>query len=245
MTAQHLRDAPSDHGDEPRELGRGWRGGGDEVRAAGAIGRKDTVGYERMEMHVEIDRTPEALNRGDGAGLAGNDAVAARPAAVEAPERTDVNREDGAAERVVPREHVAQPKREAQHPLSDRHGRQYVIDEVGGALGHAAATAARAHGARLARERHEPLGVAGVAAKAGEASGPHATSEELVELTLDERRHAAGGCGGSEERGEVRAHDAMEHRVLGAVGVPRHADGRFRCHPLPLSRPRAARNAYK
>jgi hypothetical protein len=27
--------------------------------------------------------------------------------------------------------------------------------------------------------------------------------------------------------------------------VPRHADGRFRCHSLALSRPRATRDAYK
>lgn len=66
VTFEKPRNAPGDHGDEPRELGRGRRRGDNEARAAGAIGREDAVEYERMEMDVQIDRASEAQNRGDG-----------------------------------------------------------------------------------------------------------------------------------------------------------------------------------
>jgi len=48
--------------------------------------------------------------------------------------------------------------------------------------------------------------VAGVAAKAGEASGPYATRKELAEFTLDERGDTAAFFGGPQEGREIRPH---------------------------------------
>lgn len=84
-------------------------------------------------------------------------------------ERAHVHGEHLPAERMIPGEHVAQSKRKAQHPLPDGHGGEHVVDEVRSALRHAAAPATRTHPARFARKRYEPLGMAGVAAKAREA----------------------------------------------------------------------------
>jgi len=186
-----------------------------------------------MEVDVQIEGAPEALDRRHGARLPGGDALAAGAAPIERAERADVEGEDLAAERVIPSEHVAQAKRQAQDPLPDRDGGEHVLDEMGGALGHATPAAARADRTRLARERHEPLGVAGVAVEAGEAVRPDAAGEELAELALDERRDAAAGLGRPQERREVRAYDPMQHGVLGSAR-PIGADaggGRDRRHP--------------
>ena len=59
------------------------------------------------------------------------------------------------------------------------------------------------------------------ALKSREAPCPNAASQELTELPLDERRHAAGTLGAREKRREMRAHDAVEDGVLGGAGAIR------------------------
>jgi hypothetical protein len=66
-------------------------------------------------------------------------------------------------------------------------GREDVLDEMGGALGHAPAAAARAETAALAAERHEPLERAVGTPHPREAVRQHAAAEELSELAHDER----------------------------------------------------------
>jgi len=144
------------------------------------------------------------------------------------PRSARVHGEDGAPQRVIPRELVAQAMRQRQHPLADRHGTQDRIDEVCGAFGHAAAPATGTH-PTFARKRDQALGVARVASKASEAPGPDAACNEVAELPLDEGRQAvaAGALGGGAEKGgEMLAHDLVEHGVLGEptsilrVGAP-------------------------
>ena len=68
-----------------------------------------------------------------------------------------------------------------------------------------------------------------VAAETGEASGPNAARDEVAELALDKCRQAvATGAfgGGTEEGGQVLAHDAVEHGMLGVA----RAVGAHRCH---------------
>jgi hypothetical protein len=86
---------------------------------------------------------------------------------------------------------------------------------------HPSPAAARTDRARFTRERHEALRLACVAAEAGEPSGPDTASQELPELALDERRHAAGTLCGPKKRGEMLAHDAVQNRVLGGSGAIR------------------------
>lgn len=61
---------------------------------------------------------------------------------VEAEQRTRVDREHGAAERVIPRKSIAKLEGKAQHPLPNRGTREYVVVEVRGTLGHPSAAAA-------------------------------------------------------------------------------------------------------
>jgi hypothetical protein len=112
---------------------------------------------------------------------------------------------------------VTQSKRQAQHPLPDRHSREDVAHEMRRALGHPTPATIGTHRTRLARERHETFRVARVAAKAREASGPHSARSELSEFTLDEGWHAAGLLRGTQEGGEVRTHHLMQDRVLGGA----------------------------
>jgi len=98
----------------------------------------------------QIQPRPKPLNRGDGAGLAIDDTAPAGAAALEAQESARVHGEDGAAERVVPGELVAQAVWQREHLLADRHRRQHMVDQVGSALGHPPAATTRTDRAGLA-----------------------------------------------------------------------------------------------
>ncbi len=154
-----------------------------------------------MEVHVQIDGAPEALDGRDGAAPAAGHAPATGAAALKAKERPCVDTEHRPAEPMVPGAEIAQAVRQAQHPLADRDRRQHMVDEVRRPLSHPPPAAARADGARLARERHQALGVTGIAAKACEAMLSHATGEEPLESsgpsTVD---HSMGGSGGRDPR---------------------------------------------
>ena len=66
---------------------------------------------------------------------------------------------------------VAQPVRQGQHPLAVRHAGQDVVDEMGRFFRHPPAVAARAHAADLAREGHEPVVAAVLAAETAKTLG--------------------------------------------------------------------------
>jgi len=86
---------------------------------------------------------------------------------------------------------------------------------VGRQVGHAPPAARGAEAAALAGEGDQQLGVAFVAAEAGETAREDAAREELAELTLDEERQAvAGGSRVGEEALEMLAKDAVEDAVL-------------------------------
>jgi len=99
------------------------------------------------------------------------------------------------------------------------------------------------------QEGHQALGVARLAPKTGEASGPNAAREEVAELPLDERWQAvaAGVFGsGAEERGEMLADDLVEHGMIGvarAVGAQRSHRRAGVGRPVRVHRPCAAESA--
>src|SRR6266404_7549635 len=102
------------------------------------------------------------------------------------------------------------------------HGWQHLIDEMRRTLGHTPAAAARAEAAPLAGKRHQPPGVAIVALKARESAPPCAAGQEVAELLLDERGQAVlTVLRSAEKRGEVLAHQPVEHRVLAGAGAVR------------------------
>jgi hypothetical protein len=63
-----------------------------------------------------------------------------------------------------------------------------MVDQVRGAISHAAATTAGTQRAPLARERHEPIQPTRSASKTGEAPGQEAATQERPEFLLDEPR---------------------------------------------------------
>ena len=70
---------------------------------------------------------------------------------------------------------VPQAVRQAQHPLPHGHVGEHVIEQVGSALGHPAATATWTNRPRLARKRDQPVEAAVVAAKPREPAREAAT----------------------------------------------------------------------
>ena len=94
---------------------------------------------------------------------------------------------------MVPGQPIAQPERQREHPLPDRHVGQDGIHEVSGALDHTAPAAAGTEPSPLARERHQPLRAAAATPEAGEAAGEPAAPQEVAELILDESREPLAG----------------------------------------------------
>ena len=137
---------------------------------------------------LEVQSAPESLDHRHGAGVAAAKASATCASSLERQQDARVDREHGATELVVPREEIAEPMGQAQHPLAYRNMRQDAVHETRGALGHTPAPAARAEAAALAGKGHEPLEGAVPTAEPRKAMRQHAAREEISELLLHELR---------------------------------------------------------
>ena len=115
------------------------------------------------------------------AGLAG-------PAPKKAEDGSHEDARHRATQRVIPRQHVPQAMRKAQHPLPYLHDRKHVIDEVRRALRHATPAAARTDGPSLTRERHQAIELAPAAMKPCEPTRKEPAAQEAPELLLYEPR---------------------------------------------------------
>src|SRR5437016_2482891 len=179
-------DAPVDGGEQPRHLlvARGL--GGVELEAPVFSLGEDALQEEGVEVDVQLEAAPEALDHRHGAAPPVAHARAARSAAIEAEHGPSGDAEHRAAERVIVGEEIAQAVRKREHPLAHGNVRQDVIDEVGGLLRHAAAAAARTKAASFARERHEALEGTALAPNARDASAERAAAQELPELPLEQ-----------------------------------------------------------
>src|SRR5438093_1831049 len=217
-------DAPVDGGEQPRHLlvARGL--GGVELEAPVFSLGEDAVQEEGVEVDVQLEAAPEALDHRHGAAPPVAHSPAARSAAIEAEHGPSGDAEHRAAERVIVGEEIAQAVRQREHPLAHGDVRQDVIDEVCGLLRHAAAAAARTKAASFARERHEALEGTALAPNAREASAERAARQELAELSLDEAGEPAAiaAVGDLAQDGfQVLAHDAMEDGALRGPGLIR------------------------
>jgi hypothetical protein len=118
---------------------------------------------------------------------------------------------------VIPGKPIAKLEGKAQDPLSNWGPREHVVDEMRGALGHPAASAARAEAATFAGERNQPIGATVGAAKPGKALREHAASSESLKLALHEQGGATlvlASVELPEEGLKVVADDAVEHPML-------------------------------
>jgi len=125
--------------------------GGVEMRRAGRVEAEYAVGDAAVQVSVGVERGAEALHETDGA-----DASRARRIGAAA-SQAGLDRAQHAASHTAEKHRVTvqeepQPPGKGHHPLTYRHLREHVLDEVGGRLGHAPGRARRAEPATLAGE---------------------------------------------------------------------------------------------
>jgi hypothetical protein len=168
---KHTQDALLNRSEKRFDLGVCGRSGGYERKGAVWVPDEDPVQHERVEMDIEVECTAKALDDRYRPGASLGVTPTLGPLSVETEQGPRVDPKDCAAELVVPSEAIAELEREAQHPLTDWHLREDMVDEVRGALGHAAAATARAEAPAFAGERHEALGATARAHEAGEPVG--------------------------------------------------------------------------
>jgi hypothetical protein len=126
-----------------------------------------------------------------------------------------------ARERAIVGAAVAKGVGQREYPLTDRHHREHAVHEVRRGVGHAPAATRRAEAAPLARERHESIVAALVAAQAQEAVREEAAAQEGAKLLLDEVRRGALARSCAGEKGlELLADHAVQEVVLGRAREP-------------------------
>lgn len=200
----------------------------------------------RNARHVRARESPhgvkgdhEALDDHHSAAPAVGDAVTPGATPEEPEHRPQGHAGHSPTQLVIPRQQVPQPMRQAEHPLSDRHVGQDLIDEMRRPLGHPATTAPRAESAALAREGHEAIQAACGAPKPGEAAGQTAAPQEVAKLLLDKSREPLavpqrrGVC---TEGLKMVTDDRIQDGRCGIAPVVR---ARWRRHAQPTRAPRA------
>jgi hypothetical protein len=173
---------------------------------------------ERMHVDVQVQRGAKALDDRHRPAAPPGRALLARATAERSEHGAHEDARDGAAERVVPGEHVSQPVRQAQHPLPHRDHGEDVIHQVRSTLGHAPAAAARTHRAAFARERNQAVQPTSAAMEARESTGQKAAAQESVKLLFNEPRQPVSvvGAGCLDPKAlEVVPHDLIQHALGG------------------------------
>ena len=90
-------------------------------RARAIVLRVHTIQHQRVNMDVQIERRPKPLNDGHRAATPVHDAWRSRACLLRKPHEHPDHR---AAQGVIPRHHVPNLVRQAQHPLADRPPRE-------------------------------------------------------------------------------------------------------------------------
>ena len=186
----------------------------------------DAVEQEHMEVHVQVQRAAEALDQGHRPsprvlprepGL--GDQVRGETAVDDAERR--------AHDLGVVGEQEPERVRHAQHPLAHGPFGEDLVDEVGGALGHASGAAARTEAAASATEGDETLGATAVA---GDAQEPVFEPQMAVDMIASVRcRLPRDGSASGFEEGTRPSHEPSIRTVL-----PTRAD---RILESPITRP--------
>ena len=150
-----------------------------------------------MEVQVQIERRPEALDEGDRSALLGaNIPLPPHTPAKLREQGADEGAQDFAREPRVVGAAIAERIRERENPLPNGRFGQHAIDEVCRRIRHATSAARGAEAAALARESDQAIVAARVAVESKEAVCENATAKERAKLLLDEaRRRALTGTG--------------------------------------------------
>jgi hypothetical protein len=243
---EQAQDSRSNDTEQVVDFLVGGRFGGCEGKRAVRLSNEDPVDRQWMKMHVQVERPTKPLDDGDRPGAAASVTRRLGSLSVEALQCPRVDREHRAAEAVIPGKSIAKLKGKAQHPLSNRGAWKHMVDEMRRALGHPAATAARAEAAAFARERDQPIGTTVGTVKPGKPMRKHAAADESLELALHEQGGAPlvlTSLELPEEGLKVVADDAVEHPMLwrathvqSGSGVARSGGMKLHEHKTPSRR---------
>jgi len=157
-----------------------------------AVLREHAIDREHMDVDVQVQRASESLDDGHSTAATIDDAIPTRATSDDAEHGAHVHGDDRATQIVIPRQHVPQPVRQTQHPLSHRHVGEHMIHQVRRAFGHAPAATTGTEPAAFAREGHEAIVAAPIAMKPCESGrGRQASAgQKVAKLLLDEPRQA-------------------------------------------------------
>ena len=155
---------------------------------APAVLDRDAVEHERMDVDIQIQGSAETLNDRYGPAASTGHVGLAGSAPKRPEHRPHEDTRNGAAQCVVPRQYLPKAMRQTQDPLPYRHDRKHVIDQMGRALRHTPAAAARADGPPLTGKRHETIEPTPAAAESREPTRQEPAAQEALELLLDEPR---------------------------------------------------------
>jgi len=167
---------------------------------------------------VQVEEGAESLAEGDGAAHRLLDSESAGSASLPGEDLSQVEVQDVTEESVVAGQQKPDAAGKADDPLAVRGGRQDVVDQMGGGVGHAPGGARRADAAALAGEGHELLVGAAGAADADEAAPQQAAFEEALELALDEAGIAGAVLGALAGVGEKLLEVVRDDLVEGGLG---------------------------
>lgn len=184
---EHTPNASFDRAEKPRQFVALSRRGAVKLEPIVRL-RKHAVQHQRVDVHVEIERRPEALQDGHGPGAPIADAGAPGSTTQPTSNRPRVHGHDGTTERMIPGQQVPQPRRQREHPLPHGHIWKHAIHQMRGALRHATPPAARAEAAALAGERDQLFVATSGTPKPREAGRQISTGQELAELPFNETR---------------------------------------------------------
>jgi hypothetical protein len=186
--------------------------------------RVDALQDECVEVRIEIERAPEALQDTHRARAAAWDSQQSGATLVEGEDRPQEDAARDGREVRISGEQETKGKGEGQNPLPHGNFGQDPIDQLRGALRHPTAAARGTEPASLAGEGDERVLPTGSAAHAGEAVGQDSAGQVPAQFSLDEpgqarpRARFGAAC---EKSLEVRSQEAVQDpllRLSAAVG---------------------------
>jgi hypothetical protein len=188
-----------------------------------------------MKVHVQLQGRTETLHEGDGATRQLTKPASTKPSALPRKQHAQTRLQCGRDEVRATAQCQSDRDRKREHPLSIRHARQHVVEEMGGRILGAASGARRTDAAALARKRHKHLVTTRAAPHASKTAGENAAVDEAIELALHQPRHLmAAASDGSGEGRAVMADGPMKRGVFDVTGPVARRQRGARLGPAPV-----------
>ena len=189
-----------------------------ELHVSLGILEEHSIGYERMEVQVQIQGRAKSLDASDGSAERFYDSLPASAASLPSKQCAQKQRERQTDQLGPPCEQKAELHRQCQYPLPNRNGRKHTVPKVCCKVGHPPAGTRRTKPPILAGEGDEQLIVASRTADAGKAVAKESATQVALKLGADEAGKLAAGIpilGFDEKGSQVFAHDAVEQTLFG------------------------------